>query len=126
MTACSPAPMLRCAHRLILLLTAFALIGATMVQPESAQGAVPVAMAGMPCDMMMSMADAGHGGPMAPCKGMTPDCIKQMGCVADVGLPARVAGLESAVRFSMVDYWSAWSAMTGLDQTPDPMPPRTT
>jgi hypothetical protein len=119
--------MLRFAHRLMLVLIAFAIVGGTTVQlAQSAQGAASVTMTGMPCDMMMPMTDTGHGTPMAPCKGMTPDCIKQMGCVADVGLPARLAGLESAVRFSMVDYWSAWSAMAGVDRAPDPMPPRTT
>jgi hypothetical protein len=119
--------MLRFVHRFMLVLIAFAIVGGTSVQlAQSAQYVAPVTMAGMPCDMMMPMADAGHGKPMLPCKGLTPDCIKQMGCLVAVALPARPAGTEFAVPFSMVDYWPAWSAMAGADRTPEPLPPRTT
>jgi hypothetical protein len=110
----------------MLALIAFAIVGGTTVQlAQSSQYAAPMAIAGMPCDMMMPMAEAGHGGPMAPCKGMTPDCIKQMGCVVDVALPARLASTDVTVLLSTVAYWSAWSEMAGLVREPDPLPPRT-
>jgi hypothetical protein len=119
--------MLKFVHRLMLVLIAFAIVGGPSVQlAQSAQYVAPVTMAGMPCDMMMPTADAGHGKPMVPCKGLTPDCIKQMGCVVDIALPARLASTEFAVPFSMVAYWSAWSAMAGADRKPEPLPPRTT
>jgi hypothetical protein len=71
--------------------------------------------------------DAGHGGPMAPCKGMTPDCIKQMGCcVVDYALPARLESTDLVVPLSTVAYWAAWSQMAGLSREPEPLPPRTT
>jgi hypothetical protein len=111
----------------MLALIAFAIVGGTTVQlAQSSQYAAPMAMAGMPCGMMMSMADAGHGEPMVPCKGMTPDCIKQMGCiVVDVALPARLASTDVTVALSTVAYWSAWSEMAGLAREPEPFPPRT-
>ncbi len=82
-------------------------------------------MAGMPCDMAMPMADAGHGAPMAPCKGLTPECIKQMGCVANTALPARLADDDTVFAFGPVAYWSAWFEMTGVAPQPEPLPPRT-
>ena len=119
--------MLRFVHRLMVVLIAFAIVGGTSVQlAQSAQYVAPVTITGMPCDMMMSMADAGHDKPMLPCKGLTPDCIKQMGCLVAVALPVRPAGSEFAVPFSLVDYWAARSAMAGADLTPEPLPPRTT
>ena len=118
--------MLRLARRLLAVLVVFAIIGGPSVQlAQPAVYASPKTMADMPCDGMASMADAGHGTPMAPCKGMTPDCIKQMGCVADAALPARAMSLDVAVNFSDVDYWSAWSSMADFVREPEPLPPRT-
>lgn len=82
-------------------------------------------MADMPCDMAMPMADAGHGAPMAPCKGMTPECIKQMGCVTNTALPIRLADNDTSFVFSPVTYWSARFLMAGVARTPEPLPPRT-
>ena len=119
--------MLKLAHRIMVALITLAVVGGTPVQrARSSLYAAPVTMAGMPCDMTMSPADPGHGEPMAPCKGLTPHCIKQMGCVAEVGLPIRLTGIGTAERFSTVNYWFAWSAMDGMDRTPEPIPPRTT
>jgi hypothetical protein len=90
---------------------------------QSAQNAGPMTMSGMPCDMMMmSAAGADHGKPMAPCKGMTPDCIKQMGCVTDVAVPALLVNDEfvahgSARRALKLPNCgassSAWCALSG-------------
>ncbi len=62
---------------------------------------------------------------MMPCKGMTPDCIKQMGCVTDAALPARLVSTAFAAHFTVVDYWSALAELTDLVRTPEPLPPRT-
>ena len=111
---------------MMLALIAFAIVGGTTVQlARSSQYVAPTTMADMPCDIMMSMADAGHGEPMAPCKGMTPDCIKQMGCVVDVALPARRVSSDVTVPLSTIAYWSAWFEMAGLIREPEPLPPRT-
>ena len=113
------------ARTLLFALIAFAIVGGTSVQlATSAMAIVPTVMAETPCDMAMS--DAGRDKPMAPCKGLTPDCIKQMGCITDVALPARVKTVNLPVLFTTVDYWQVRSDMAGTDRTPDPMPPRTT
>jgi hypothetical protein len=119
--------MLKAAYRILLVLIVFAVIGGPVVrlaQPPAASMA-PMAMADMPCDMAMPVADAGHGAPMAPCKGMTPECIKQMGCVANAALPIWLVDDETTFAFSLVAYWSARSEMTGMAQEPEPLPPRT-
>jgi hypothetical protein len=118
--------MLKVAHRLLLVLIAFAIVGGTTTElAQSAQYAAPMTMAGMPCDMMMPAGDADQGKPMAPCKGMTPDCIKMMGCVTAVALPARFVSHEFVAHFTAVDYWSTSSETAELVRTPEPLPPRT-
>ncbi len=92
---------------------------------QSGQSIAPMTMAGMPCDMMMPAADADHGEPMMPCKGMTPDCLKHMGCVTDAALPAPLVSNEVVVHFSTVYYWPARSKLASLTRTPEPLPPRT-
>ena len=116
-------------HRLrqfLLVLIAFALIGGTSAQlARSAEYSAPMTMAGMPCDMMMSHADMPDDKPMSPCKGMTPDCIKHMGCMTDPALPVRAISLDVAAHYSDVDYWSAWSKLADFVRGPEPLPPRT-
>jgi hypothetical protein len=114
--------MLRTLRQLLLVLIAFAVAGAPMAHAAQSQYGSPMAMAGMPCDMMM---DAGHAKPQMPCKGLTPECVKQMGCITDIALPARLVGSETVVDFSTVDYWTASSTLAGLVRGPEPFPPRT-
>lgn len=113
-------------HRLLLLI-AFAFIGGTSSQLARAAeyAAGPMMMAGMPCDIMTPHAGMHDDKPMSPCKGMTPDCIKQMGCVTDAALPARTLSIYIAAQFSNVDYWSAWSTLADFVREPEPLPPRT-
>ncbi len=111
--------MLSFAHRLLAVLIAFAVIGG-----PSSSFALPTqqAMAAiMPCDMVMP--DVGT--PMAPCKGLTLDCIKQMGCVANLALPARLPGTDMMFPASSVAYWSAGSLLVSVVREPEPLPPRT-
>ena len=118
--------MRRLARHLLAVLVAFAIMGGPSMNIAQSAGLVAsMAIADMPCDAMSSMADAGQGTPMVPCKGLTPDCIKQMGCVVDVGLPARLATVGDAIVFSKVAYWTAGSAMAGVVREQEPLPPRT-
>ena len=82
-------PMLKVVHRLMLLILALAIVGGTAVQFARSAQLAPIAIAGMPCDMPMPAAGINRDKPMMPCKGIIPDCIKQMGCVTDVAVPAR-------------------------------------
>jgi len=118
--------MLRVLRHLLLVLIAFAIIGGTTAElARAAQYSMVMATADMPCDMTMPAADADHGKSTMPCKGMTPDCMKLTGCVADTSLPTRFVSNEFAAHFSKVDYWSALSKLAGLVAIPEPLPPRT-
>jgi hypothetical protein len=118
--------MLKALRRILFLLIAFALIGGTTSElAHSAQHTAPVMTAGMPCDMAMPAAGSSDNEPMAPCKGMTSDCIKLMGCVMVTALPARFTSQEAPVRYSTVDYWTAAPLLVSLDREPEPLPPRT-
>lgn len=120
------APMIHRLRQLLLVLIAFAFVGGTSSRlARSAEYAAPMAMAGMPCDMMMSHAGMQDDMPMPPCKGMTPDCIKQMGCVTDAAFPARTLSIDLAVHLSNVDYWSVSSTLADFVREPEPLPPRT-
>jgi hypothetical protein len=123
--------MVRRARQLLLVLIAFAFIGGASPQlAHSAGYGAPMTMTGIPCDMMVSHAGMQADKPPAPssgspCKGVTPDCIKQMGCVTDAVLPARMVNFGIAAQFSDVDYWSAWSKLADFVREPEPLPPRT-
>jgi hypothetical protein len=119
--------MLRIVHRLLLMLVAFAIVSAPTAQmTPPATSNVPITMADMPCDMTTPTVSAAHGKPMTPCKGMTPDCIRQMGCVTVSALPAHLLIYEATVQYSIIDYWTAMSKLASLDREPEPLPPRTT
>ncbi len=119
--------MLRFARHLLVVLIAFAIVGGTTTQlAHAAQAGMPMMMGGVPCDMMMMPAtDADHGKPVMPCKGMTPDCVKSMGCVADVALPAPFMNHAAVLPFTAVAYWSALNILAALTYAPEPLPPRT-
>jgi hypothetical protein len=119
--------MLKAVRHFLVLLIAFAIVGGTTSElARSAQYVVaPMTMAGMPCDMAMPAAASGDTKPMPPCKGMTPDCIKLMGCVTVTALPARFRIHEITVQYSAVDYWTVSSELASLDHEPEPLPPRT-
>lgn len=119
--------MLRTGRRLLLALVAFALIGGTTSQLALATAnSAYMSIATMPCDMAMPGMDAGHHKPMPPCKGLTPDCIKQMGCVANTALPPHLVGFERSMQGRLVDYWPTRPNFAGAENAPEPLPPRTT
>lgn len=123
--------MLRICRHFLLLLIAFAIIGGTTSElAYSAQYIAPMTMAGMPCDMAIPASASGDTKPMPPCKGMTPDCIKLMGCVligcvTVTALPTGFLTHEITVRYSTVTYWTGSSTPASLDHEPEPFPPRT-
>lgn len=117
--------MLGILRQFLFVLIALAIVGGTTNQlARSAEYAAATMTGEMPCDMAMSMVEGDHGSPMVPCKGLTPDCIKQMGCVADVALSARFAAGQTTVRFAAVAYWDVRSMSTGIVSPPEPLPPR--
>lgn len=121
--------MLKGLRHFLLVLVAFALVSGTTAEfarvAQAAQYVAPMTMDGVPCNMAMPMSASGDTKPMAPCKSMTPDCLKLMGCVTVTALPARYTTHAIVVQYGVVDYPTFSSELTGLDHRPDPFPPRT-
>src|SRR5215208_5179086 len=80
-------------HRLILAVTLIAFTGGMTLQlmpPKAAFAASePAPVTGDCADMAMMPAEHGAGHDM-PCKGMDPECIKQMHCLGTPSLPLRL------------------------------------
>ncbi|TAL76371.1 MAG: hypothetical protein EPN75_14490, partial [Beijerinckiaceae bacterium] len=101
-------------RRILLLLGAFALLSGTTAEfARATQYVTPMAMDGVPCNMAMPMSASGDTKPMAPCKGMTPDCLKLMGCITVTALPARYTTHGIVVQYGVVDYPAFSSELTG-------------
>src|SRR6266851_8860938 len=116
--------------RLITILTAFAFILAMSVQvvpSAEALGLTPVAKAADVDEHCPRMAaehpDQGMP-PLMPCKGIMPDCVKQMGCIGSPNVPSRSAEMRRRVSYTTVIYWSLTEYRTGLSVEPDLFPPR--
>ncbi|HEX2942215.1 MAG TPA: hypothetical protein VHO91_14295 [Rhodopila sp.] len=119
--------MLRFLHRLLLVVTAFAFLGGATLQAMpvadaqvQTSGASMAMAAGMPCEHMDTM--KGAGAPLQPCKGMTPDCIKQMGCIGFPDLP-QAGVLATPVAYVVMDYRQLRQTSVGLFRKPDLDPP---
>jgi hypothetical protein len=111
-----------CRHILILLIVIASLGGAVQAQPslQSADGAGEMAAMDMVCDQMTGM-DAVRD---MPCKGITPECVKQMGCVTIPALAERFAANIVSVSYTRVVYALQTSDAEGLSHKPDLLPPR--
>ncbi len=119
--------------RLVAVLTAIAFIAAMSVQAIPSAEALGLSTA-MASDMSSGMADE-HCPRMAvehperrvptpmPCKGIMPDCVKQMGCIGSPSVPSRSAEMQRRVFYTKVIYWSLTEERTGLSVEPDLFPP---
>src|SRR5216683_7637658 len=54
--------------------------------------------------MAMDHSDRGVPKPL-PCKGIMPDCVKQMGCLGSPSLPERSDAVYEPVSYRIVAYW---------------------
>src|SRR3954462_3097238 len=102
--------MLRVAlHRLILTVTLIAFTGGMTLQlmpPKAAfaaSAAVPVA--GDCANMAMAPADHSNGH-AKPCKGIDPECIKQLRCLGTPSLPLRLGDNVISFTYGKVAYWT--------------------
>ena len=119
--------MLRFLHQLLIAITVFAFLGGATLQAlpvadaqVQTSGAGIAMVAGMPCEHMDTL--KGTGIPLLPCKGITPDCIKQMGCIGFPDLP-QASVLAAPVAYAVVDYRQFRQTSAGLSRKPDLFPP---
>src|SRR5713101_2732786 len=122
-----PAPC----NRLITILTAFAFILAMSVQAVPSAEALGLTAAAEAADAdehcpRMAAEHPDRGMPqLMPCKGIMPDCVKQMGCIGSPSIPSRSGEMQRRVSYTKVIYWSPAEERTGLSIEPDLFPPRT-
>lgn len=113
-------------RRFLVVLVAFAVIGGTTSKLAWSAEYGPAAV-GTPCDVMiLAQADDVHSAPLASCKMIQVNCLKQLGCVADTAFPARFASLDVVAHHTSVNFWATWSNLAGVVREPEPLPPRTT
>jgi hypothetical protein len=117
-------------HMLVALIVITFFGGAVQATPtlQSADAAGASAMAvDMPCDHMASMQGVmkDANGRNIPCTGLTPECVKQMGCITIPAVAERFASNVVSVSYTRVVYWSPASDAVGLSRKPDLLPPRT-
>ena len=117
-------------YRLMTILTIVAFTGAMSVQAApSAEavgltGSAKMSQADEHCPRMTAEhPDRGSPKPM-PCKGIMPDCVKQVGCVGSPNLPSPSAELRTPISYGRVAYWSPAEERAGLFIAPDLLPPR--
>lgn len=120
--------MLLFVHRLLILATALAFLGGATLQ------AMPVAsvqevqadatQASLPCEHMAAMTQASEPtNESQPCKGVTPDCIKQMGCIGVPNLLPASEAVATLVEYATITYWSPRLMLDGVSHQPDLFPP---
>ena len=105
-------------RRLFAILFAAALFSASMLQVTPA-AAMPMAM-----DMTMAAHDASPDSAPTPCKGMTPACMTDLGCVFMVGVSVPVSQTVVYLSWSPVTYQRSYATIAdGRIRAPDLRPP---
>lgn len=116
-------------RRVIVLLSVLAFLSGMTVQVIPSAEALGftkadgIVKAGPECPRMaMQHPDRGVPKPL-PCKGIMPDCVKQMGCLGSPNLPERPAALYRPVSYRIVAYWAPFPMLSSRDVEPDFFPP---
>jgi hypothetical protein len=115
--------------RFLVVVTVIAFIGGTTMQAmPSAQTLNPAgkfagSQASRP-DSRMAMTHRDQGIPLPmPCKGLIPDCVKQMGCLGTAVLTSCPDTPVAAAMFDVVAYWRAAWFRSGRFVEPELSPP---
>jgi hypothetical protein len=113
----------------ITILTALAFILAMSVQAVPSAEALGLTTAAKAADAdehcpRMAAEHLNRGMPqLIACKGIMPDCVKQMGCVGSPNVASRSAQMQRRVFYTRVIYWSLAEKRAGLSVEPDLFPP---
>ncbi len=100
-------------RRLFAILVAVAFFSASMAQ------AMPVGS-----NMTMAAHDGSADSPPMPCKGMTPACMIDLGCIFMIGVPILASQMAVHMAWSPVNYqWPSVAIADGGTRAPDLRPP---
>ena len=104
--------------RLFAILVAVAFFHASMLQ------AMPAAAMQASADMTMATYDGNPDSPPMPCKGMTPACMIDLGCIFMIGAPVPASQVTVRMAWSSVSYhWPSFAIADGRIRAPDLRPP---
>src|ERR1700730_12087901 len=114
-------------RRLLIVLTGLSfLIGAAVhAMPHAASACMDAAQTAIDdCCVKMAMKDHATPAPMkqVPCKGISLDCAKELGCMSSPALPSSSA-LASPTVYGRAAYWPPLAWRSGLSLKPDLFPP---
>jgi hypothetical protein len=118
-------------RRLLIVLSALAFLAGAAVQAMPSARLMAAACgdaaltATSDCCAKMAMQDHAMPSPMkqVPCKGISLDCAKQLGCISSQALPAPSTALGSPTAYGYVAYWPPLAWRAGLSLKPDLFPP---
>jgi len=116
-------------RRLLIVLTGLAfLVGAAVQAMPPAEFMASACMGAVKTstgDCCANMAMKGHPAPMkkVPCKGISLDCAKEVGCISSPALPAPSTALATPTFYARVAYWLPAVSGAGLSIKPDLFPP---
>lgn len=113
-------------HRLIVILSLTAFVGGMTLQlmPPKVAFAASSGIPAMGDCAQMVMPPADGGSPhLAPCKGMDPECVKQMGCLGTASLPLRPPSSPTFFAYRRIAYWIPAAVISGRSIKPDLLPP---
>lgn len=116
-------------RRVAILFSGLAFLAGATVQALPPSALQPAAAA----EVMADMSDCPHMGAQAmpgshpskpmPCTGITPDCVKWMGCIGSPNLPTPAGAVSAPVEHVHVAYLMMSSAGDGVSIEPDLLPP---
>jgi hypothetical protein len=113
-------------HRLIVAVTILAFVGGMTLQlmpPKAVFAAATTTATERDCQHMAvpsPQADSSH---TMPCKGMDPECIKQMGCLGTPSLPLQLTADFVPFVYDAVAYWMLAESSDGRSIKPELLPP---
>lgn len=105
----------RITKRLVAILVMAALLGGLVLPPASA---LP-----MQAGDTAAMEPCAHCAPM-PCKGISPACVTDLGCVFLIGLPVFDHAPVTFPKRDRMSYWTTEAGIAGLGMKPELTPPR--
>ena len=111
-------------QRLAVALTLLAFVSGMTLQlmpPKSTLAAAPLPAMG-DCEHMVAPAKVGSSHTM-PCKGIDPECVKQMGCLGTASLPLPPRSPATFFSYRRVAYWLPAEVFAGRSIKPDLLPP---
>ena len=111
-------------RRVLVALTIIAFAGGMTLQLLPPKEALTASHTAAPdCSHMAAMQAKTGSAPAMPCKGMDPECVKQMGCLGTASLPLPQPATPIVFAYHKVAWWLPTSSPSGRSIEPALLPP---